>query len=71
MKIFPKLADRTALTDQEKVTYFLLRTSCVVTFDQSQPHHEETLSNMCLNLLKGGKTLFKLDNGDQVDFSTP
>ena len=67
MKIFPKLAQRTNLTPDELKTYYAIRFTYIIPYNEKVKVQEQNLLSLAMVLLRGGKVRFELHPEGEVD----
>ena len=67
MKLFPKLAQRTNLTPDELKTYYAIRFTFLLPFNERVRSHEQSLLSLAMALLRAGKVRFELHPEGEVD----
>lgn len=72
LKIFPKLASKTNLDEEELQTYFAIRFQYLSGYDEKNKAHEESLCRLAQSLMKGGKIQYEIreatsDSGSSME----
>ena len=66
MKIFPKLAQRTNLTLDELKTYYAIRFTYILPYNEKVKAQEMNMLSLAMVLLRAGKVRFELHPEGQV-----
>ena len=67
MKMFPKLAQRTNLSPEELKTYYAVRFTYIIPYNEKVRAQEMNLLSLAMALLRAGKVRFELHPEGQVD----
>mmetsp|Transcript_12314 Transcript_12314/g.16701 ORF Transcript_12314/g.16701 Transcript_12314/m.16701 type:complete len:100 (+) Transcript_12314:357-656(+) len=65
MKVFPKLAQRTNLDENELKVYYSIRFTYIYPFNERTQAHEQNLLSLAMVLLRAGKIRFDLESEEE------
>jgi len=59
MRIFPRLAARTNLNEDELKVYYSIRFTYIHPYSERNPQHEQSLLSLAMTMLRAGKIKFE------------